>query len=121
MEIFLALVVLAVIAAAAFVWMRSRQDGAPGLSGRASGLRGPRRARAAARHDPMAEVVEQHAIATEPRAAAEAELRLQAQARRVASDLHARQAATRDAGSADEHREPVVYEDGRPVAYEDGQ
>ncbi len=89
MEIVIALIVLAVIAAA-LLWMRSR-DGAPDLGGPGGGLRGPRRTRAAGRHDPMAEVVERHAMAIEPQEAAEAERDLQAQARRVASDLHAQQ------------------------------
>ena len=95
MEILLVLIVLAVIAAAAFMYMRSRQGG-PGLSGRGQGsaLRGPRRTRAAERDDPMADAVERHAMATDPHEAAEAELRLQAQANRVASDLHAQQAST---------------------------
>lgn len=94
MEILLVLIVLAVLAAAAFLYMRSR-GGAPGLStrGRGPGLRGRRRTRAATRHDPMADAVERHAQATDPHEAAEAELRLQAQANRVASDLHAQQAS----------------------------
>lgn len=91
MDIVIALIVVALIAAAAFLWIRSR-NGAPDLGGPAGGLRGPRRTRAAARHDPMAEVVERHAMAIEPQEAAEAERDLQAQARRVAADLHAQQA-----------------------------
>ena len=90
MDIVIALIVLAVIAAAALFWMRSR-NGSPDLGGPGGGLRGPRRTRAAARHDPMAEVVERHAMAIEPQEAAEAERDLQAQARRVAADLHAQQ------------------------------
>lgn len=134
MEILLVLIVLAVIAAAAFMWMRSRNAG-PGLSGpsgRSQGLRGPRGTRAAARHDPMAEVVERHAMATDPNEAAEAELRLQAQANRVASDLHARQASaleseaggrgfTGRSSAADPYGRPAAYDEaGRPV-YQDGQ
>lgn len=95
MEILLVLIVLAVVAAAAFLLMRSR-DGTPLRRGRREkgpALRGRRRSRAATRHDPMADAVERHAIATDPREAAEAELRLQAQANRVASDLHAQQAS----------------------------
>jgi len=94
MEIFLVLVVLAVIAAAAFMWYRSRNEGASGLSSRGGpALRGRRGAAHASRHDPMADVVERHAMATDPHEAAEAELRLQAQANRVAADLHAQQAS----------------------------
>ncbi len=90
MEILIALIVLAILAAGAFLWMRSRKR-APDLGGPGGGLRGPRRTRAAARHDPMAEVVERHAMAIEPQEATAAERDLQAQARRVASDLHAQQ------------------------------
>ena len=140
MEILLVLIVLAVIAGAAFMYMRSR-GGAPGLPGRGGpgpALRGRRGAARATRHDPMAEAVERHAQATDPHEAAEAELRLQAQANRVASDLHAQQASTLEsqaggrgltgrAPAPDAYGQPAydarepVYEDeaGRPV-YEDG-
>lgn len=96
MEILLVLIVIAVIAAAAFMYMRSRggAPGVPGRGGRRPVLRGRRGAARAAHHDPMAEAVERHAQATDPHEAAEAELRLQAQANRVASDLHAQQAST---------------------------
>jgi hypothetical protein len=93
MEILLVLVVLAVIAAAAFMWYRSRNQGSAGLSGGGPALRGRRGAARASRVDPMADVVERHAMATDPQEAAEAELRLQAQANRVAADLHAQQAS----------------------------
>ncbi|HEV2777680.1 MAG TPA: hypothetical protein VGV90_18965 [Solirubrobacteraceae bacterium] len=132
MEIVLVLIVLAVIAAAAFMYMRSR-GGAHDLTGRGQGpaLRGPRRTRAAAHHDPMAEAVERHAMATDPHEAAEAELRLQAQANRVASDLHAQQASTlessaggrglagRSASPADAYGAPAAYDEaGRPVHHD---
>jgi len=149
MEILLVLIVLAVIAAAAFMYMRSRNS-APGLSGRGQGpaLRGRRGAARAARHDPMAEVVERHAMATDPHEAAQAELQLQAQANRVAADLHAQQASTleaqaggrgfagRSAAPADAYQDDGVYQTtdgrmidatGRPVdvddqpVYENGQ
>lgn len=117
MEIVLALIVIAVIATAAFMYMRSRNDGAPGLSRRDQGpvLRGRRGAARAARHDPMAEAVEHHAQATDPQEAAAAELRLQAQANRVAADLHARQASTLDS-----HAGGRAYQDGAPVVPDDG-
>ncbi|MDQ1602153.1 MAG: hypothetical protein QOD68_3627 [Actinomycetota bacterium] len=94
MEIVLVIVVLLVIAAAAFVYMRGRPGGVAGLRGgsQAPTLRGSRRARVASRHDPMAVAVERHAQAVEPGDAAREEQNLQAQARRVAADLHARQA-----------------------------
>lgn len=132
MEILLVLIVLAIIAAAAFLYMRSR-GGGTALSRRGQGpaLRG-RRTSAAARHDPMADAVERHARATDPHEAAEAELRLQAQANRVASDLHAQQASELESHARGRGRRggpgPAydngdrVYEDqqGRP-GYEDGQ
>ena len=134
MEILLVLIVVAVIAAAAFMYMRSRQGG-PGPSGRGQGpaLRGPRRTRAAEHHDPMADAVERHAMATDPHQAAEAELRLQAQANRVASDLHAQQASALDSQAGrgggirgrgavpgDAYGQPAYDEAGRPV-YQEGQ
>ena len=94
MEIVLVLIVLAVIAAAAFLYMRS----AGGAARPAAAAAGPRAARHPRRRprlphdDPMAEAVERHAQATDPHEARRAELRLQAQASRVAADLHARQA-----------------------------
>ncbi|MEA2195527.1 MAG: hypothetical protein QOG42_1961, partial [Solirubrobacteraceae bacterium] len=48
MEILLVIVVLAVIAAAAFMWMRSRDTARPGLSGGGPALRGRRATRSAA-------------------------------------------------------------------------
>jgi hypothetical protein len=98
MDIVLVIVVLLVIAAAAFVYMRGRPGGLGGLRGGSQGptLRGARRARVASRHDPMAVAVERHAQAVEPGEAAREEQNLQAQARRVAADLHARQAGQPD-------------------------
>jgi len=132
MEILLVLVVLAVIAAAAFMYMRSRGD-APGLSGRGQGpaLRGQRGAARAARHDPMAEAVEHHAQATDPHEAAEAELRLQAQANRVAADLHAQQASTLESQvggrgfpgrstPGDAYGQPAAYDEAGQPIYQEG-
>ena len=129
MEILIAVLLLVVVAALAFVFVRSRSEASrgAGLAGRAGGFRGRRRAAGAARHDPMAEAVERHSAATDPAEAAEEELRLRAQANRVASDLHAREAAAleNEAGRGGLGRpapareaEPTVYQDGRPV-YDD--
>ena len=140
MEIVLALIVLAVIAAAAFLYMRSR-GGMHGLSsGRGQGpaLRGTRGAARASRHDPMAEAVERHAQATDPHEAAQAELHLQAQANRVAADLHAQQASTLESQAGgrglpgrpaptDGYGAPAeydaagqpVYQEGAPVQQDD--
>ena len=127
MEILLVVIVIAVIAAAAFMYMRSR-GGASALSGRRRGhgdgpaLRGPRGARAAARHDPMAEAVERHAMATDPQEAAEAELRLQAQANRVAADLHTQQASSLESHAGGPGyaagAEPPAGAYGAPAAYD---
>ncbi len=96
MEIVIVVLLLLIIAALAFAWMKFRpgaHDSAAGVPGRERGVRGRRGAAIASRHDPMAEAVERHSMATDPHEAAEAELRLQAQANRVASDLHAREAS----------------------------
>lgn len=132
MEIFLVIVVLAVIAVAAFLWYRSQNQGGAGLSRGDSGpaLRGQRGAARAARHDPMAEAVERHAMATDPHEAAEAELRLQAQANRVAADLHAQQASSleshaggrgfggRGAAPTDAYGQPAAYDAAGAPAYQ---
>jgi hypothetical protein len=90
---------------------------AGGLSKGAGGLRGRRRVAVAARDDPMAEAVERHRRATDPQEAAEEELRLRAQANRVAADLHAREAASLDADAAapgNGRRSVAPREDDRP-------
>ena len=134
MEILIVVVLLLIVAALAFLVMRSRSGAhrGAGLPGRGGGIRGSRRAAAAARHDPMAEAVERHSAATDPHVAAEEELRLRAQANRVAADLHAQEAAALESqvGRAGHHvngdvgpvaeGEPAYYdEDGRPVYEED--
>lgn len=95
MEIVIVVLLVVILAALAFAWKRFRPGAAAGgrPGGRGEGIRGRRGAAAAARHDPMAEAVERHAMATDPHEAAEAELALQAQANRVAADLHAQQAS----------------------------
>jgi hypothetical protein len=124
MEIVLVLVVVVAIAAAAFVFLRGerRAGGGRGAGAQRPRLRGARRARVASRHDPMAVAVERHARAVEPGEAAVEERNLQAQARVVAADLHARQAGQPDphAAQVDANRayaEPDPYAD--PVQ-EDG-
>lgn len=102
MEILLAVLVLLVIAAVAFVVVRGRPGGVAGPRGgtQVPALRGSRRARVASRHDPMAVAVERHVQATEPHEAAREEQNLQAHARSVAADLHARQAGRPDPHAA---------------------
>jgi hypothetical protein len=90
MDILVAILIIAVIAAVAYaVWQR-RQVGAPGMSGP---HRSPvaRRSRGVARHDPMAAAVAEHAEATDPADVVVAEQRLQAQARNVSARMQAGQ------------------------------
>jgi hypothetical protein len=144
MEIVIVVLLLLIIAGLAFAWMQFR-PGAPGradgLPGDARGLRGRRGTALAARHDPMAEAVERHSMATDPHEAAAAELQLQAQANRIAADLHARQASALESevngagrlGHAaptngyshpvptNDHSQPVPTNDhGQPVSPYDG-
>lgn len=95
MEIVIVVLLVVILAALALAWTKFRPGAAGGTrhTARGEGLRGRRAAAGAARHDPMAEAVERHAMATDPHEAAAAELRLQAQANRVAADLHAQQAS----------------------------
>lgn len=129
MEIVIVVLLVVIAAGLVFAWTK-RPDtttaGAGGLRRRGKGVRGRHRAAAASRHDPMADAVERHAMATDPHEAAEAELRLQAQANRVAADLHVRQAATleSEAGGvggqgrsvpATAYDQPAYDAAGRPV------
>jgi hypothetical protein len=125
MEIVIVVLLIAILGALAFAWTKLR-PGTPGSAGpprRGPGVRGRRGAAVAARHDPMAEAVERHSMATDPREAAEAELALQAQANRVASTLHAREASALEShlGGRGDPRPGVapVHDDGTPV-YDDG-
>ena len=122
MEILIVLIVLAVIAAAAFLWMRSR-NGAPGRSGRGPALHGRRGDSAA----------ERQAMATDPHEPA-SERRLRAQANRVAAVVHSRQAAKLDSQAgrggrfggrgvapADPYGQPAADPYGQPAADPYGQ
>ena len=124
MEILIVIALLLIVAALVFLFMRSRSGArrGAGLPGRGGGIRGSRRAAAAAHHDPMAEAVERHSAATDPHVAAEEELRLRAQANRVASDLHAQEAAALESqvgrgGHVNGHPGPVA--EGEPAYYDD--
>lgn len=119
MEIVIVVLLVVILAALVFAWTKFRPGAAGGgrLAGRGGGVRGGRRATVAARHDPMAEAVERHSMATDPHEAAEAELRLQAQANRVAADLHAQQAAVleseaRGNGRVARHEGPAYGSEG---------
>lgn len=125
MEILIVVAVLLILAGLAFFVMRSRSGAHRGAAvpGRGGGIRGSRRAAAAARHDPMAEAVERHSAATDPHEAAEEELRLRAQANRVAADLHEQQAAALESqvGSTGHpaYGDPRPVEGGEPAYYDD--
>jgi hypothetical protein len=86
MDILVAILIIALIAAGAYIVMQRKRD-APTRVGGARGTPLPRRGRVSARRDPMAAAVAEHARATDPADAAAAEQRLQAQARQVAAGL----------------------------------
>lgn len=86
MEILVAILVIALIAALAYVVVQRRQVGAPGV-GRPRRSPVARRSRGVARHDPMAAAVAEHAQAMDPADVIVAEQRLQAQARSVAAGM----------------------------------
>jgi len=110
MEILLVIVVLAVIAAAAFLWYRSRNQGSAALSGRGgSALRGRRGGARASRRGPLA--------------GAPTERRLREQANRVEAEVYARQASKLRgvAGPGDAYAQPPAYDaTEHPVHQSDG-
>lgn len=121
MEIVIVVLLLVIIAALVFAWTR-HGPGAPGSGAgprdRAGAVRARRGAGGVAGEDPMAEAVQRHSQATDPRDAAEEELRLRAQANRVAADLHAREAASleSEARTRGGRERPVPpHEDDRPA------
>ncbi len=92
MEILVAILIIALIAAVVYIVMQRRSAG-PGAGARRSGLPRssdsplPRRSRASARQDPMAAAVQEHADATDPHEVVAAEQRLRAQAQQVAAGM----------------------------------
>jgi len=86
MEILVAILVIALIAAIAFVVMRRRPGGDRGL-GRQRSPRIARRQRRVPPNDPMAAAVEEQMRATDPHDLAVSEQRLQAEARRKAATM----------------------------------
>jgi len=87
MEILVAILVIALIAAVAFAVMQRRPDVARRV-GRPRRSPIGRRDPSSRRHDPMAAAVEEHSQAMDPQDVAVAERRLRAQAHHVAADLH---------------------------------
>jgi hypothetical protein len=88
MEILVAILIIAVIAALAFAVMQRRRVGTGGLD-RPRNAPAGRRDRGIARRDPMAAAVAEHARATDPADVVVAEQRLRAEARNVAAGLQA--------------------------------
>ena len=125
MEIIVAILIIAVIAAVAYAVVQRRNAGhAPGL-GRRHDSPLPPRSRGAARHDPMADAVHEHAQATHPADVVAAEQRLQAQARNVSAGMQAGAPATGYQQAAPAGYEPAAngaYAGGYdPQAYPAGQ
>jgi hypothetical protein len=108
MEILVAILIIALIAAVAFAVIQRRP-------GAVRGLGGPRTARAAVRtrrpprNDPMAAAVVEHAQAIEPAEVVVAEQRLKAQARQVAAGMQADANQTEHQRAADRLADPDPY------------
>lgn len=118
MEILVAILIIAVIAAVAYAVIQHRQDSTAPARRHSSPL--GRRDRGAAGSDPMAAAVAEHAQATHPQDVVAAEHRLQAQAGQVAAGLTAdahRNAAAEHQRAADEAGHGATY--AEPV--NDGQ
>lgn len=87
MEILVAILIIALVAAVAYIVLQRRPGGAPPAGApRASPL--GRRARSVRRADPMAAAVAEHAHATDPADVVVAEQRLRAEARHVAAGMN---------------------------------
>lgn len=129
MEILVAILIIALIAAVAFAVMQRRPErrpaGARGLGRRRTSPLG-RGDRGAARRDPMAAAVAEHAEATDPHDVVVAERRMRAQAHDVAAGLHT-EAARSDHQRASEPvphpgaaaGQPPTVEPARDPAYGD--
>jgi flagellar biosynthesis GTPase FlhF len=102
-----AVIVVVVAVVAAIAWgllrLRTRRDGVDAIAARrpAKG----RRRRLGQREDPMAAVVASHSQAVEPHDAAVEELRLRAQANRVAAAKHQREADALAPSATEEARQ----------------
>lgn len=120
MYIFVAILIIALIAVAAYAVIQRKRAVAPGVR-RPSGSPLGRRDRGVARRDPMAAAVAEHAQATDPQDAAAAEQRLQAQARQVAAGLQSdalRSEHQRASAQADPY-DDGVHVNGAPAGYAD--
>lgn len=124
MEIVVAILIIALIAAVAFAVIQRRPDGAGGLT---RSRRGPvTRQGRVPRDDPMAAAVVEHAEAIDPADVVVAEQRLKAQARQVAAPMQAEanraehqraadQLADGGAYGADPRLDDVGYVEPAPV------
>ena len=119
MEILVAILIIALIAAVVFAVMQRRPGAGRGL-GRPRTSPLPRRDRGTARRDPMATAVAEHAEATDPQDVVAAEERLRAQARQVAAPLNAEAQRREDQRAADQVGQPVDPVDPATGARTDG-
>lgn len=123
MGILVAILIIALIAAAAYVaytaMQRKRQAAAPGIDHHRGAAPVGRRDRGAVGGDSMAAAVADHAQATDPHEVVAAEHRLQANARNVASGLQANANATEQRRSADQTTQNGSSADPRAGGYAD--
>jgi hypothetical protein len=120
MGLLVAILIIALIAAGAYIVMQRKRGTATRIGG-ARGTPLPRRGRISSRRDPMAAAVADHARATDPQEAMAAEQRLRAQARQVAAGLQSdalRSEHQRAAAQADPY-DPGVQVNGAPAGYAD--
>jgi hypothetical protein len=115
MEILVAILIIALVAAVAFAVIQRRPGGVRGLGG-ARTAPAAVRTRRPPRSDPMAAAVVEHAQAMEPAEVAVAEQRLQAQARQVAAGKQADANQTEHQRAADQLADPDPYVDQRVAA-----
>lgn len=92
MEILVAILIIALIAAVAFIALRRQPRGVPGVGRRRAAPLG-RRDRGVRPADPMAAAVADHARATDPAEVVAAEQRLRAEARNIAAGMQGAAAA----------------------------
>ncbi len=93
MDILVAILIIALVGAVAYIVLQRRPRGAPGVERPHSSPLG-RRGHGVRHADPMAAAVHEHAQATDPADVVVAEQRLQAQARQVAAGLGASNGAS---------------------------
>ena len=100
MELLVVILIIALVAAVAFIVLRRNPRGIPGAAGRPGAPPLGRRRAGARPSDPMAAAVADHARATDPADVVAAEQRLRAEARRVAAGMNGGGVAHAGPGSA---------------------